>query len=123
LHATCIIAPVTSKPQQDERYVHRLSRNPNPAGLKNGIDAYVICDHLYTVNICRLRPILDVKGKAVFPRVEQEDFEAICGLIRNALLPLDLTPPDGPQAIEAPMEVPRTEGKGGRPILRLKTPI
>lgn len=122
LHATCIIAPVTSKPQQDERYVRKLSQNPNPAGQQNRIDAYVICDHLYTVNICRLRPILDLRGKPIYPRVDREDFEAICGLVRLALFPPGPRGLDAAQTVEKSAETAVSAGKSGRPILSLKPP-
>ncbi len=87
LHSTCIVVPVTSKPQAEARYVHKLSENPNPAGKRDGIEAFAVCDHLYTVNVCRLRPILSLKGGPIYPRVLEEDFEAIKGLVTKALFP------------------------------------
>jgi uncharacterized protein YifN (PemK superfamily) len=122
LHDTCIIVPVTSKPQPDMKYVHKLSKNPNPVGHSRGVDAHVICSHLYTVNICRLRPVLDTKGNHMYPRIDQLDFEAICGLVRLALFPPGPVVPEPAQAAEKPAEKQAKAGKAGRPILGLKVP-
>ena len=122
LHGTCIIVPVTSRPQRDEKYVHKLSQNPNPVGHTNGIDAYVICDHLYTVNICRLRPILDGKGKPLYPRVDEVDFAAVCGLVRLVLFPPGPKLGEGVQPTEIAAETARKTGPSGRPILGLRKP-
>lgn len=123
LHATSIVVPVTSQPQKDERYVHKLLQNPNPVGHRDGIGAYVICNHLYTVNICRLRPILDPKGRPIYPRVEQADFEGICELIRKALFPPGPKAPEEVRLVEKAAEDPNRVGKGGRPILGLKRQV
>src|SRR3546814_10885622 len=56
LSDTCIILPVTSAQQKAGTHFHQLSKNPNPKGQAEGRIAYVVCDHLYTVNINRLRP-------------------------------------------------------------------
>lgn len=87
LEATCIIVPVTSKPQLNMRYVHQLKRNPNPRGRRDGIIAFVICDHLYTVHTCRLRPVLDLNGRASFPTVDGYDFDEIKRLVWTVLYP------------------------------------
>jgi len=125
LHATCIIVPVTSKAQAEARYVHKLARNPNPAGHRDGVEAFVICDHLYTVNTCRLRPVFSLKGGHLYPKVEPADFEAICRLVQLALFPPGpKVPPEVPQALEPEKsgENRAKIGKGGRAILGLKGP-
>ncbi len=84
LHDTCIILPVTSAQQKAGTNFHQLSRNPNPKGQAAGRIAYVVCDHLYTVNINRLRPLVH-NGKAVFPKVEPHDLTAIFAVVQKVL--------------------------------------
>lgn len=85
LHDTCIILPVTSAQQKAGTHFHELAKNPNPKGHAEGRTAYVVCDHLYTVNINRLRPLLSHKGTPVFPKVEVSDLQAIFEVIRTVL--------------------------------------
>lgn len=87
LHGTCIVVPVTSREPAIRRYVHKFGTNPNPQGEKSGIEAFAICDHLYTVNVCRLRPVLDLKGQPVFGKVSPEDLFEIERLVVLALFP------------------------------------
>lgn len=84
LHDTSIILPVTSAQQKAGTNFHQLSRNPNPKGQAAGRIAYVVCDHLYTVNINRLRPLVH-NGKAVFPKVEPHDLTAIFAVVQKVL--------------------------------------
>ncbi|MXP44845.1 type II toxin-antitoxin system PemK/MazF family toxin [Allopontixanthobacter sediminis] len=86
LHDTCIILPVTSAQQQAGTHFHQLSKNPNPKGHAEGRTAYVVCDHLYTVNVNRLRAILSLKGSPVFPKVEAHDMTAIFGIVEKVLV-------------------------------------
>src|SRR3546814_12869768 len=60
LSDTCIILPVTSAQQKAGTHFHQLSKNPNPRGHVEGRIAYVVCDHLYTVHVNRLRPLLSL---------------------------------------------------------------
>lgn len=85
LHDTCIILPVTSAQQKAGTHFHQLSKNPNPRGQAEGRVAYVVCDHFYTVNINRLRPILSLKGQPVYPKIEPHDLNAIFGVIQTVL--------------------------------------
>lgn len=85
LHDTCIVLPVTSAEQTAGTHFHQLSSNPNPKGKAQGITAFVVCDHIYTVNINRLRPVLSLKGQPVFPKVEQKDMEAIFTILKSVL--------------------------------------
>ena len=84
LHDTCIILPVTSRKQKAGTHFHELSKNPNPKGQEEGRIAYVVCDHLYTVNINRFRPLVH-KGKAIYPKVEPDDLTAIFAIVQKVL--------------------------------------
>jgi uncharacterized protein YifN (PemK superfamily) len=84
LHGTCIIVPVTTKPQIETRHAHPLSRNPHPEYPT--LQAWAVCNHLYTVHVARLRPIWNrQRQENVFPRVDQADMDAIYACIRYAL--------------------------------------
>lgn len=85
LHDTCIILPVTSAQQKAGTHFHQLSKNPNPRGHAEGRIAYVVCDHLYTVHINRLRPLLSLKFQPVFPKVEPHDMVTIFGIVEKVL--------------------------------------
>lgn len=85
LHDTCIILPVTSAQQKAGTHFHQLSKNPNPKGHAEGRTAYVVCDHLYTVHVNRLRAVLSLKGHPVFPKVEAHDMAAIFGIVEKVL--------------------------------------
>jgi len=112
LHDTCIVVPLTTRPQGDERHVHRLGVNPNPVSSANGVVSFAICDHLYTINICRLRPILDRKGQPIYPRVSPDDLKAIFVRI-GSVMPEIANPatgepvPSGPSLASPP---PRAKG-------------
>jgi len=77
LHDTCIVVPITSRPQQRETHVHVFKRNPNPVGEAQGKVAHAICDHLYTVHVNRLRPLLTARGRPIFSKIDPEDLQAI----------------------------------------------
>jgi uncharacterized protein YifN (PemK superfamily) len=123
-HGTCIVVPVTTRPQVEERYVHQLKVNPNPKGEKEGKVGYVICDHLYTVNICRLRPVIGLKGQVIYPRIESADFAHICELVQLALFPPQ--PAQKPAGTAEPAEKPAPapprdfNPESGRKILKLR---
>ena len=101
LHDTCIIVPLTSRPQDDARHKHHLATNPNPKGQAEGIEAWAICDHLYTVHIARLRPIKDRFQRAIYPQADPKDLQAIFAAIRGSLhrvFPAEQPPPPTPKA-------------------------
>lgn len=107
LHDTCIILPVTSAQQKAGTHFHQLSKNPNPRGHAEGRIAYVVCDHLYTVHVNRLRPLLSLKFHPVFPKVEPHDMTAIFAIVRNVLA-LAAAPA---QAAVAPVPQPAAPAK------------
>lgn len=92
LHSTCIILPVTSAAQTAGTHFHQLSSNPNPRGQAQGITAFVVCDHIYTVHINRLRPLLSARGQPVFPKVAKQDMDAIFTILRSVLNAAFTTP-------------------------------
>jgi len=79
---TCIIVPVTSTPQPEQKHNRKLSKNPNPRTPHT--DAWAICDHVYTVHRARLRPCTAQFGNHVFPKVDQGDLEAIFAALAGA---------------------------------------
>ncbi|NVK22678.1 MAG: type II toxin-antitoxin system PemK/MazF family toxin [Kangiellaceae bacterium] len=123
-HDTCIVLPVTSAAQKAGTHFHQLAENPNPKGRDKGIVAYVVCDHLYTVNTNRLRPLVNSRGKTVFPKVGTDDMTAIFGLLEKVLNRSFCTvtqtakeaTPRAPEVAERPE---KRETQGGRPILSL----
>src|SRR3546814_4068472 len=46
---------------------------------------YVVCDHLYTVHVNRLRPLLSLKYVPVYPKVEPHDMTAIFAIVEKVL--------------------------------------
>jgi uncharacterized protein YifN (PemK superfamily) len=94
LHDTCIVVPLTSRPQMDAKHKHQLSRNPNPKGHTDGIRPWAVCDHLYTVHVGRLRPLKDRYGHIIYPKADTADMQAIFAAIRSALHHV-YTPPSG----------------------------
>jgi len=96
LSDTCIVVPVTSQTQESSAHVHVLGRNPNPVGSAQGKVAHAICNHLYTVHVNRLRPILTAAGTPVFGKIDPGDLEAILTKVRNALSYAPL-PKEAPQ--------------------------
>jgi len=83
-HDTCVVLPVTSSEQKAGTHFHKLSNNPNRHGQGKGIIAYAVCDHLYTVNNCRLRPLVGSNGKPYFPRVHENDMLGIYRVLEAA---------------------------------------
>lgn len=51
-HDTCIIVPLTTSEQKQAPHNHKLAKNPNP---RDDREVWAVCDHLYTVNLARLR--------------------------------------------------------------------
>jgi uncharacterized protein YifN (PemK superfamily) len=45
----------------------------------------VVCDHLYTVHINRLRPIIAKHNRPIFPKVSALDLDVIRSKIQTAL--------------------------------------
>jgi uncharacterized protein YifN (PemK superfamily) len=85
LFDTCIVVPITSQPQERDTHVHIFKRNPNPVGHAQGKVAHAICDHIYTVHVHRLRPVLTAKGQPIFSKIDPDDLEAIHAKMLNAL--------------------------------------
>ena len=89
-HDTCIIVPVTTAKQKAGSHFHQLSKNYNPRE-KDRV-SYALCDHVYTVHVNRLRPMLSEKGMPVFPKVGQDDFVKIVSLVHEMLPSRPLCP-------------------------------
>lgn len=85
LHDTCIVVPLTSRPQPGVPHAYGLKRNPNPKGEADGVIACAICDHLYTIHIARLRPLRDRTNRPFYPRADVHDMQGIFTAIRGAL--------------------------------------
>jgi uncharacterized protein YifN (PemK superfamily) len=49
---TCMVVPLTHRPAVNNPHAHLLAKNPNPDDRE---DAWVICNHIYTVALGRLR--------------------------------------------------------------------
>jgi uncharacterized protein YifN (PemK superfamily) len=86
LDGPIMVLPLTTKPQGNNRWAHKLSENPNPR--KPGIDNWAVCNHVYTVSCARLSQM----GGSV-PRMKQEDFDAVVRLMLQALPAASLTGP------------------------------
>ena len=80
---TCIIVPVTSTPQDPKKHIHQLSKNPNRKDAHKTV--WAVCNHLYTINTARLRPVWDRLGALAPARASDEDMAAIYACIRYAL--------------------------------------
>jgi uncharacterized protein YifN (PemK superfamily) len=82
-HSTCIVIPVSSRLQKAGSYIHQLSGNPNPK--KRELTVYAVCDHIYTINTNRLRPMINHSGKPVFPYVDKKDMQNIFKIMESVL--------------------------------------
>lgn len=82
VHDTCTVVPVTSSPQVGRVNVYKLRTNPNPNPRAG--DVWAICDHLYTINLCRIRPFTNRTGNHVYPRLMQEDLQGVIECVRRA---------------------------------------
>lgn len=87
-HDTCVVVPLTTRGQPDSAHCHRLTHNPNPKGQSQGLVAYAVCSHFYTVHINRLRPFQTARGGPVYPKVHPADLVAISTAVRLALATL-----------------------------------
>ena len=96
LHDPCIVVPLTSRDQQDRTHALELTKNPNPVGRKAGIRVWAVCDHLYTVSLARLRPLSDVAGRRIYPRVEAVDQLAVFTEVQKVLAALYTAPAPPP---------------------------
>lgn len=85
LYGTCIIVPVTSKLQNDASHTHTLSVNPIPSVKQKLIQSHVVCDHLYTVHVNRLRPIIAKHNQPIYPKISALDLKIIVSKIQLAL--------------------------------------
>lgn len=84
LRDACVVLPITSATQRIGTHFHQLRINPNPNGEMEGLISYVVCDHMYTVNIIRMRPLLSINKSPIFPKVNEEDFNEICEKVKKA---------------------------------------
>lgn len=82
LKDTCIVVPMTSLPNAVSPVIHKLRRNYNPA--RPDLDAWAVCNHLYTVSQSRLRPFQH-KGQQVTPKMQDDDLDDVLACIRRAL--------------------------------------
>lgn len=99
LFDTCVVVPVTSRPQPREAHVHVFSQNPNPAGHVQGKIAHAVCDHVYTVHVNRLRPVLTLRGQPIFSKIDPRDLMGILTKVYSALG----LPPSTVEARRAPV--------------------
>lgn len=104
MHDTCVVVPLTSRPQEDAKHKHRLAKNPNPRVKEAEREVWAVCDHLYTVHIARLRPAKDRYGGPVYPKVTPEDLQGIFAAVRSALHRVFEPPPPAqpPSSDDAP---------------------
>jgi uncharacterized protein YifN (PemK superfamily) len=51
LDGPALVVPLTTKPQGNNKWAHKLTENPNPR--KPGIDSWAICNHIYAVSCLR----------------------------------------------------------------------
>lgn len=84
LKDACVVLPITSANQIIGTHFHQLRKNPNPKGERDKLISYVVCDHMYTVHLIRMRPLLTIKGEPTFPKVNQDDFDEICEKVKKA---------------------------------------
>lgn len=119
LHDTCVVVPLTSCEQDDEKHTHKLKTNPNPVGRKKGIVAYAVCNHLYTVHLARLRPVVE-RGRNLYPKVQKEDLDAIIAKIRVAMPHVFVTTAENGEveapATDAPAAVVVVKASQARPL-------
>lgn len=52
LDGPALVAPLTTKPQGDNRSAYKLTENPNPR--KASIDSWAVCNRIYAVSCARL---------------------------------------------------------------------
>ncbi len=78
---SCIIVPLTHRAATANIHAYKLSQNPNP---NDALDAWAICDHLYTVSLGRLRRF-QRRGKDYDARLVDSDKQAIFSKIQRSL--------------------------------------
>ena len=49
------------------------------------IQSHVVCDHLYTVHVNRLRPIIAKHNQPIYPKISALDLKIIVSKIQLAL--------------------------------------
>lgn len=118
---TCVVVPVTKSPQKVGTHFHTLSWNPNPKGRADGIIAHAVCDHLYTVNNNRLRPLVSSTGKLVFAKVKPEDMAEIFAVMEKVLNQSFCTIEKAAKAPMPTVDHPeKQQTKNGRSLLTVK---
>lgn len=107
LHDTCVVIPMSTRDQGSVKHTHKLKTNPNPKSREKGIVSYAVCDHLYTINIARLRPF-SFKGRNVYARIEVDDLKEIYRHLREAI-PHALSQPTEEKATEQVADAPSSD--------------
>ena len=119
LNEPCVVVPLTSRDQGARPHTYKLTRNPNPRS--NG-DSWAVCDHLYTISLCRLRPFLDRFKQNAYPKVSDVDMREISKRVVGSLGSLHACAAASPPASPEPSaQSPAAErSPGARAILSLK---
>ncbi len=73
-----MVVPLTTKPQGNNKWAHKLAANPNRR--KPDLDSWAVCNHIYTVSCARLSQM-----DGGVPRMGQTDFDAVVCLMLKAL--------------------------------------
>lgn len=117
LSEPCIVVPLTSRDQGQRVHTYELRRNPNP---RQDTRVWAVCDHLYTVAIERLRPLLDRHKNPSYPKVDDLDLHEIARRVQAAMATLHETATNPPAVVRAEPAPVVERPVGARPILRLK---
>jgi len=100
----CMVVPMTTVDQGNAKYAYELPKNPNPKRDKGRV--WVVCDHVYTVAIERLRPMADRYAWNTIPKISDGDMYEICRRVDEALKRVrDVTlagPPTAPELAARP---------------------
>jgi mRNA interferase MazF len=84
LDGPALVVPLTTKPQGNNKWAHKLTENPNPR--RPSIDSWAVCNHIYAVSCARLAQM-----DGGVPRMKPVDFDEVVRLMLKAL-------PDAPPA-------------------------
>lgn len=98
----CIVVPITHSDGAKNPHAHRLARNPDPLDNR---DSWVVCNHLYTVALGRLRRF-EKRGYERDVRLDHTDLEQIFTNIQRVLAQVF----SGPKPFVPPPARPRQRG-------------
>jgi uncharacterized protein YifN (PemK superfamily) len=102
---TCMVVPMTHRPDAANPHAHLLAKNPNPDDPE---EAWVICNHVYTVALGRLRRF-QRRGHFRDIYLSIEDQEAIFTKIQKVLHAVFSAPiPNIPPPAQARPRGPKT---------------